>query len=52
MTCDRAVPAHQGVGAQVIGEQCVDEFRTALGDEIRAVFPLQALHVGDVAQEH
>src|SRR5437667_3653986 len=37
---------------QVIGEQRVDEFGTALGDEIRAVFPLQALYVGDVAQEH
>jgi hypothetical protein len=30
----------------------VDEFGTALGDEVRAVFLLQALHVGDVAQEH
>src|SRR5438874_864406 len=37
---------------QVIGEQRVDEFGTALGDEVRAVFLLQALHVGDVAQEH
>jgi hypothetical protein len=37
---------------QVIGEQRVDEFGTALGDEIRAVFLLQALHVGDVAQAH
>src|SRR5438874_10283828 len=37
---------------QVIGEQLVDEFGTALGDEVRAVFLLQALHVGDVAQEH
>src|SRR5207248_6857291 len=37
---------------QVIGEQRVDEFGTALGNEVRAVFLLQALHVGDVAQEH
>src|SRR2546427_97182 len=37
---------------QVIGEQRVDELGTALGDEVRAVFLLQALHVGDVAQEH
>jgi len=37
---------------QVIGEQCVDEFGTALGDEIRTVFLLQALYVGDVVQEH
>src|SRR5438309_12047621 len=37
---------------QVIGEQRVDEFGTALGDEVRAVFLLQALHGGDVAQEH
>src|SRR6266550_1196749 len=37
---------------QVIGEQRVDEFGTALGDEVWAVFLLQALHVGDVAQEH
>src|SRR5688572_17027225 len=37
---------------QVIGEQRVDEFGTALGDEVRTVFLLQALHVGDVAQEH
>ena len=37
---------------QVIGEQRVDEFGTALGDKVRAVFLLQALHVGDVAQEH
>jgi hypothetical protein len=29
----------------------VDEFGTALGDEVRAVFLLQALHIGDVAQE-
>jgi hypothetical protein len=29
---------------QVIGEQRVDEFGTALGDEVRAVFLLQALH--------
>jgi hypothetical protein len=29
----------------------VDEFGTALGDEVRAVFLLQPLHVGDVAQE-
>src|SRR5207302_3170915 len=37
---------------QVLGEQRVDEFGTALGDEVRAVVLLQALHVGDVAQEH
>src|SRR5438132_6123176 len=37
---------------QVTGEQRVDEFGTALGDEVRAVFLLQALHVGDVAQKH
>ena len=30
----------------------MDEFSTALGDEVRAVFLLQALHVGDVAQQH
>src|SRR5438045_2619453 len=37
---------------QVIREQRVDQLGTALGDEVRAVFLLQALHVGDVAQEH
>src|SRR6266849_6949980 len=37
---------------QVIGEQRVDEFGTALGDEVWAVFLLQTLHVGDVVQEH
>src|ERR687892_1423424 len=37
---------------QVIGEQRVDEFGTALADEVRAILLLQALHVGDVAQEH
>jgi hypothetical protein len=37
---------------QVIGELRVDEFGTALGDEVRAVFLLQALRVGDVTQEH
>src|SRR5512143_2193714 len=37
---------------QVIGEQSVDEFGAALGDEVRAVFLLQALHVGDVAQDY
>src|SRR5438132_9133636 len=37
---------------QVIGEQRMDELATALGDEVRAVFLLQALHVGNVAQEH
>src|SRR5204863_5117874 len=37
---------------QVVGEQRVDEFGTALGDEVRAVFLLQALHGVDVAQEH
>ena len=31
---------------EVVGEQRVDEFGTALGDEVRAVFLLQALHVG------
>ena len=36
----------------VIGEQRVDEFGTALGDEVWAAFLLQTLHVGDVAQEH
>jgi len=29
---------------QVIGEQRVDELGAALGDEVRAVFLLQALH--------
>ncbi len=37
---------------QVIGEQRVDELGAALGDEVRAVFLLQALDVGEVAQEH
>ncbi|HYI94038.1 MAG TPA: hypothetical protein VEX68_10880 [Bryobacteraceae bacterium] len=37
---------------EVVGEQRVDEFGTALGGEIRAVFLSQALHVGDIAQEH
>src|SRR6187551_324811 len=36
---------------QVIGEQRVDELGTALGNEVWAVFLLQALHGGDVAQE-
>src|SRR5216117_996891 len=37
---------------QVIGEQRVDELGAALSDEVWAVFLLQTLHVGDVAQEH
>ena len=37
---------------QVIGEQRVHEFGAALGDEVWAVFLLQPLQVGDVAQEH
>ena len=37
---------------QVIGEQRVNELGTALGDEVGPVFLFQALHVGDVAQEH
>jgi hypothetical protein len=37
---------------EVTGEQGVDEFGTALGDEVGAVFLLQALDVGDVAQAH
>jgi len=34
---------------KVAGEQRVDELGTAVGDEVRAVFLLQALHGGDVA---
>src|SRR5262245_60597787 len=34
---------------EVVGEQRVDEFGTALGDEVRAILLPQALHVGDVA---
>ncbi len=30
----------------------MDQLGTALGDQVRAVFLLQALHVGDTAQEH
>ena len=37
---------------EVVGEQRVHEFGTALDDEVRAVFLTQTLHVGDVAQEH
>src|SRR6266852_3047711 len=37
---------------QIVGEQCMHEFGTALRDEVRAVLLPQTLHVGDVAEEH
>ena len=36
---------------EVVGEERMDEFGTALGDEVRAVFLLQTLHVGNGAEE-
>src|SRR6267378_4675421 len=37
---------------QIVGEQCMHEFGTALRYEVRAILLLQTLHVGDVAEEH
>src|SRR5712692_6041910 len=37
---------------QIVGEQCMHEFGTALRDKVRAVLALQTLHSGDVAEEH
>ena len=37
---------------EVVREQRVHKFGAALSDEVRAVFFPQALHVGDVSQQH